>query len=402
MRLAVVLGGLGCVIGLAGSGCSPRNLHRELEPDVGILVRQGVFPTRVDEPLAGVRGTEYSAPVLWDKTLIFGTQETGLVALYPGLGQTRWVLPIPKGVRSEIAVHEDRAYVVGGDGFLYCVDLRTGHVVWPPYNLRVPGGSRPVVAGGRVFVTSFDDTVYALDAGTGKWLWHYRRRAAGGATVLGASAPLVDGDLVYAGLSDGFLVALTLADGQLRWERKLHYGSRFTDVDASPVLTDGVIYSPSYDGSLYALKREGGTTLWKFDAGGSRDLVIEGDRLYFASSDGFVYAISRETGREIWKFELDFGVPTKVAVADDLLVFGSSGRYLYAVQKADGKGVYRYDIGYESGFSSAPLYDAKTRRLFILSGGGNLYTFAVRPPGARPRPYAFAEPWGLGERRLAR
>src|SRR5690606_4660822 len=143
---------------------------------------------------------------------------------------------------------------------------------------------------------------------------------------------------VLVGLSDGFLVALSIEEGQLRWERKLHQGTRFTDVDAQPVSENDILYVPSYDGALYALRRKGGEILWRFDAGGSRRVHIEGDRIYLPSSDGHVYALQKSNGRLIWKFELDGGVPTPIVSNEKYLLVGSSHQYLYAIDKATGKG----------------------------------------------------------------
>jgi outer membrane protein assembly factor BamB len=295
-------------------------------------------------------------------------------------------------VISEVAVDHGNAYFGGGDGYLYSVNAETGRVNWR-YEVRNPVISRPTLSGGRVFVTTSDDTVYGFDAGTGKWLWHYRRRTSPVSTIHGASSPLVDGGEVLAGLSDGFLVALSVPDGQLKWERKLHQGTKFTDVDAHPVLDGGVIYVPSYDGSLYALKRQGGEILWRFDAGGSKRVIVEDQRIFLPSSDGNVYALQKSNGKVLWKFELDSGTPTQLAISDKHLFVGSSFQYLYAIEKNTGTGVYRFNAGFDSGFSGSPLFDAGANRLYLLSGAGNLYVFNVRKPPRKVRPRGMTDPY---------
>ena len=361
---------------IALAGCSGRNIHKDLKEDPSILLRRWTLPTHATATVLD-RGMDYSNPVLVENTLVFGSRAVGLMSIYPILDQQRWVLPIPGGVGSELAVDRGSVFFGGGDGFLYSVNLENGRVNWR-YELRNPVISRPTVSGGRVFVTTSDDTVYAFDAGTGKWLWHYRRRSAAPATIYGASAPLVDGNEVLAGLSDGFLVALSLPDGQLKWERKLHYGTKFTDVDAHPVLENGIIYVPSYDGALYALKRQGGEILWRFDAGGSKSVEVDTDRLYLPSSDGNVYALQKSNSKILWKFELDNGTPTRLVVTDKTIVVGSSFQYLYVLDKQTGKGLYRFNAGYGSGFSGSPAYDPASQRLYFLSGSGNLYAFKLK------------------------
>lgn len=368
---------------LFGSACSGRNIHKNLHSDPSILVREWTLPTRktVDP---GDRGSDFSHPVMYENTLLFGNQAVGLVALYPGMLQVRWSLPIPGGVVSGLALDRGNVFFGGGDGFFYSVNAENGRVNWR-YEVKNPQISTPTVSAGRVFITTSDDVVYAFDAGTGKWLWHYRRRTSPFSTIQGASQPLVDGNEVLVGLTDGFLVSLTLADGQLKWEKKLHQGTKFTDVDAHPVLEEGVLYVPSYDGALYALKRQGGEIIWRFDAGGSKQVLIDGDRLYFPSSDGTIYALQKSNAKVLWKFELDGGVPTRIQANDRYLMLGSSHQYLYVLDKNTGKGLYRMNAGHDSGFYGSPLFVPATKatefpRLYALSSVGNLYSFSVRKP----------------------
>ena len=379
------------ICALSAVSCAGRNIHHDLKDDPRVLIREWTLQTHGDFA-PGDKGFEYSNPAFFENTLLVGNQTTGLVSLYPKLLLNRWTLPIKGGVVSEITVDKGSAYFGGGDGFLYSVNAETGKVNWR-YDLHNPIVSRPTVEGGRLFLTTTDDTIFAFDAGTGKWLWHYRRRSASVATIRGASSPLVDGNEVLAGLSDGFLVALNLNDGQLKWERKLHPGTKFTDVDAHPVLDAGMLYVPSYDGSLYALKREGGETLWRFDAGGSKRVQVEGDRLYLPSSEGAIYALQKQNAKVLWKFELDSGTPTQMVITDRYVIVASSFQYLYVLDKNTGVGLYRYNVGYGSGFSGAPAYDAVTQRLYLLSGAGNLYAFSIRPPVRKIWPRGSTQPY---------
>lgn len=372
------------LVATVAAACGGRNLHKGTPEDPDVLLRKWTLSTTDSVHRdTGDRGSEFSNPVVFENTLVFGNRSVGLISLYPTINQQRWVLPIRGGVVSELTIEKGLVYFGGGDGFLYCVSLDTGRVQWR-YELRNPVISRPTVSQGRVLVTTSDDAVYALDAGTGKWLWHYKRKGSGVATILGAAAPLVDGNQVFVGLSDGFLVALSFQEGQLRWERKLHQGSKFTDVDAHPILWGESVFVPSYDGALYSLRRTTGDVLWRFDAGGSKTVTIEGTgdaaRLYMPSSDGFVYVLDPTSAKVLWKFELDRGVPTQVVLTDRYAIFASSHQYLYVTEKATGKLVYRYNAGWGSGFLGSLAYDNATRRLYALSSGGNLYAFAVRGP----------------------
>lgn len=387
-----------CLVLVLGSiqlGCTGRDIHSDLSDNPKILVRKWTLQTSL-APAVDDRASEFSNGVLVNNTLIFGSRNSGLISLYPKLMTARWNLPIKNGVVSELAVNKDSVYFGGGDGYLYSVNTETGKVNWR-YDVRDSVISRPTIEGGRVFVTTSEDTVYAFDAGTGKWLWHYRRRSAPLSTIHGASAPLVDNGEVIAGLSDGFVVSLSLQDGQLKWEKKIHQGTKFTDVDAHPVLENGVIYVPSYDGGLYALRRQNAEVLWRFDSGGSKQVVIDGPRLFLPSSDGFIYALNKESSKILWKFELDEGTPTQLVLTDRFIIVGSSHQYLYVINKETGEGLYRFNSGFGSGFAGAPTYDADNQRIYILSGAGNYYTFMIRSRPRKAYPHGALEAYAIDE-----
>ena len=132
------------------TGCSGRNVHKELTPDTHVMVRKWTLSTHTQFE-AGDKGFEYSNPILLDNTLIFGNHTTGLTSMYPGLVQTRWTLPIRGGVVSEIAVDKGDIYFGGGDGFLYSVNSENGHVNWR-YELKNPrlANGYGIIAGARV------------------------------------------------------------------------------------------------------------------------------------------------------------------------------------------------------------------------------------------------------------
>ncbi|MBN20696.1 MAG: hypothetical protein CL678_05345 [Bdellovibrionaceae bacterium] len=356
--------------------CSGRNIHSEAKNDPKVLIREWTIQTHGLRN-AGDHGNEYSSSALFENTLIFGTQGSGLVSLYPKINQTRWILPIPGGVVSPVAVFGRSVYFGGGDGFFYSVNAETGRVQWR-YELRNVTVSRPTVSQGRVLFTTAHDAVYALDAGSGEWIWHYKRQNISTATIRGAAAPLVLGNDVITGLSDGYLVVLSLEEGALKWEKKIHQGRKFTDVDASPVYENGILYVSSYDGALYALNRKSGSTLWRFNAGGARAVQISGNRIFFPSTDGHLYCLDKIKGKVLWKFELDRGTPTEVIATPKHLFFGSSFQYLYGLDQSTGKLVYRWNVGYGSGFTAGLTWDPKNHRIYVLSGSGNLYAFRIR------------------------
>ncbi|TWT93822.1 outer membrane protein assembly factor BamB family protein [Stieleria varia] len=146
------------------------------------------------------------------------------------------------------------------------------------WRLELPGrgGSTPVVAGGKAFLTAGADEknhLLAVDVKTGKLDWQVELGGdAGGKHQKGSGAnpsPVTDGESVYAYFRSGDLACVSLA-GEIQWQINLQkeFGedSLWWDLGTSPLLTDNAVVvavmqtGPSY---LVAFEKTTGKQLWK-------------------------------------------------------------------------------------------------------------------------------------------
>lgn len=141
-----------------------------------------------------------------------------------------------------------------------------------------PGNSQnlevtPVVVRGVMFVTSAND-VFALDARSGRTLWHYQRPVSSG-LLDDAAAHKSRGlgvwhDFVYSETDDAHLLCLDARSGGLRWDvqyadKRDHYGA----TSAPLIVKDLVIVGTSggdsgVRGFLAAYDAATGKLKWKF------------------------------------------------------------------------------------------------------------------------------------------
>lgn len=163
-------------------------------------------------------------PVIAGKTLCFGSSADGTVrALDAITGKERWNFFTGGPVRFAPALWKDRAFAVSDDGYLYCLSLADGKLLWKrrggPDDRMLLGNDRlisrwparggPVVVDGIVYFAAGiwpTDGIYlqALDAMTGEPRWRNDQSGSirmgqphGGANAdSGVSA---QGDLVAAG-----------------------------------------------------------------------------------------------------------------------------------------------------------------------------------------------------------
>jgi outer membrane protein assembly factor BamB len=216
---------------------------------------------------------------------------------------------------------------------------------WSPIAYGVDGKGTPLVLDGS---SSTDDTEYAVNALTGKEVWHFQAPTNGdfdigaGATI---SPPGVNG------------------------------------------FADGVAYVPSKYGIIYALNLTTGAKLWSYtfnarpptvtSAAGRSTAALDGTNLVFGHLGG-VDDLNAVTGAVRWKYN----DPTSTEVLSSVAIAGKTNAVvlcadvsgaIHALNLANGAVLYNYQTG---GYivSSPAVSDGD---VLIASSDGLLYDFAV-------------------------
>ena len=133
-----------------------------------------------------------------------------------------------------------------GDCF-NALDSSDGKLLWQtPCDIFY---STPVTEGGRVFINSGHSTL-ALDGANGKILWNY---TTNGVIV---SAPTVANGILYVSSYDNTIYALKTLDGNKMWSLKTDNGF------SGCTVVNGVVYADSGDGKMNAFDSATGNNLW--------------------------------------------------------------------------------------------------------------------------------------------
>ncbi len=170
----------------------------------------------------------------------------------------------------------DQAGVAPGDGY----PNTWSEIKSVDWRVDVPGlgGSTPVIAGDRAFLTSGIDgqnRLLAFNMSDGKMLWNTKIGTDRGAKHRKGSganpSAVTDGVLTYAYFRSGDLAAVD-RDGVVRWHKNLQdsFGedTLWWDLGTSPLLIENAVVvavmqsGPSY---LVAFDRQSGNMLWRTD-----------------------------------------------------------------------------------------------------------------------------------------
>ncbi|HUM71328.1 MAG TPA: serine/threonine-protein kinase, partial [Chloroflexota bacterium] len=134
---------------------------------------------------------------------------------------------------------------------------------------------RVAVANGMVFVSAYDNNLYAISQAKGEFAWKFPAM-----DNVGGSAPFVYEDNVFIGSVDRHLYSVQTRTGRQNW--------RF--------LTGGPIYTSPR---------------------------IRFDHAFFGSDDGHFYAVNVRTGRSAWKARAYSAVRSTPIVDDERVSFGT-------------------------------------------------------------------------------
>jgi outer membrane protein assembly factor BamB len=264
------------------------------------------------------RGTE-RALALDEKTgKILWTQEW--TADYRGIS---W----PVGPRATPTVDGDRVYVLGADGKLFCLNVRTGAIIWQKDFAKDYGTDRlkwafdwgfasaPLIDGNRLITMvggQPDAKVVAFDKMTGQEIW----RALSSDTELGVAQPII----INAGGArqliiwyPGAVASLDPVTGKVYWEQPYKVGGSMTV--AIPVQAGSqLFFTTFYDGPMMLTldeKKPAASVIWKGKSDSEIQTeglhavittpVIIGEYIYGLCSYGQFRCLRARSGERIWE-----------------------------------------------------------------------------------------------------
>lgn len=212
-------------------------------------------------------------------------------------------------------VVDDKLFAVNSDGYLYVLDLQDGQSTKKAVQAIRVGGrlwAQPTTDGERVFITSLDHSVSAVDIETYKVLWNEEiEGAVAGSAVLGP-----DG-MLYAGSFASQLERIDPATGKREPALKAEYW-----IWSTPSLDGDTLYFADLNGNVYSFNTSTGRLNWppiKPDGPITASPLIQNDHILIATESGSLFAIDRD-GNILWTQEVGGKIYTTSVAAGDLTI----------------------------------------------------------------------------------
>jgi outer membrane protein assembly factor BamB len=164
-----------------------------------------------------------SSPMAVGGTLYIGSDTTDVIALRASDGKVRWRFNSPGAIKASPSFHDGRVYVADYQGAMFCLDAATGRPIWRTNTTREPpfgeGGfySSPAVAFGRVFAGRDDGTIFAFDEESGKVEWSFPTDNFVYGSPVVAQVPGTP-PTVYIGSYNEHFYALNALTGKQEWK----------------------------------------------------------------------------------------------------------------------------------------------------------------------------------------
>ena len=343
------------------------------QEEPGWLRKEWIVNT-LSEPYLKTKVLQKAKSILTSDLVLQGGALYGVRAYSRDGGNLQWFFAVTGGVEGGLAVDGERLVFGGSDGFFYCLELKTGVLLWKFYTGSENLGE-PFVSKSHVYFLTSKEKVYALNIRTGKLVWMHTPKKVASLSIRGVSRPFVDGQRVYVGFSDGYISALNKKTGQWIWRVSLSKDKeKFKDVDASPVVKGNLLYVSSFDGGLFCLNKITGKKIWRHRQGSYFAPSIEGKTLYYASTKSEILAVNRFSGKTLWQKKIK-GLATRPIVYQSFLLYGLSTGPFHIVDKKDGS--LSYKLNMFRGVSAEPVLDSTLKELYVMSIEAWLYKFSL-------------------------
>jgi outer membrane protein assembly factor BamB len=318
------------------------------------------------------------APAYVAGSVYAAARDGAVVRLDARSGKELWRVSLDTRLSGGVGAGERLVVVGNEDGLVIALDAQTGAERW---RARVSSEvlAPPTVAPDLVLVRSIDNRVFAFGAGEGKRRWVYQR-APSSLILRTPAGAVIQGDTAYAGFRGGKLAAIALSNGGLRWEATvaLPKGAteleRVTDVVGDPAVQGREVCAAAYQGRVACYEAASGRQLWARELSSLTGVSLDAGYAFVADERGSVHALDRSNGRTLWKQDrLSYRQLSLPLPVGNLVAVGDFEGHIHFLARESGEFVARYGTG-GGAVRAAPL--ALPGALLVQTDDGVLHALS--------------------------
>ncbi|HCI14569.1 MAG TPA: outer membrane protein assembly factor BamB [Gallionellaceae bacterium] len=326
----------------------------------------------------GESGASLLLPALTADAVYGASGDGALTRIERSTGKQLWRVDSGVAVSGGVGAGEGLVVIGSGKGDVLAYDDE-GKLRWKS-KVSSEVLSVPQAADGVVIVRSGDGRIAGLDAADGKRLWLYERSTP--ALVVRSHAGVtIQRGVAYAGFAGGKLVALKVKDGSVLWETSVSQPrgntelERISDITSDPVADDEQVCAIAFQGRVACYDAAQGSPLWNRDISSDKGMTLLRKFLYLSDARGSVIALDKTSGSTLWKNEQMFMRDTAAPYAlGDHVVVGDYEGYLHGLNREDGSFAAR--IRLDGAIQSAP--QQMDDGLLVQTRDGDLYSLSIK------------------------
>ena len=321
-----------------------------------------------------------ASPIVFGNRIFTLDTEATVHAIEAASGKRLWSVALTpeeeesdEGYGGGLAAEGGRLFVSIGFGHVVALDPSTGKQVWRK-PLGVPIRSAPTAAGGRVYVTTINNEVYALSQADGEVSWKYQGIAET-AALLSSTSPAVSQGRVIVPYTSGEIIAFETSTGNPLWTDSLTRAgglSSLANINAiagRPVIDKGTVFAISHSGRMAAFDLSSGERRWTQDIAGTQTPWVAGSYVFLVSERGELMALSKRTGGAKWVQKLGSDAQWSGPVlAGGRLILVSSKGIVRSISPQNGQTVDTINLG--ESMMISPVVAGNT--IYFYTDGGDL------------------------------
>ena len=327
------------------AGCGGLALERSLKntpqdwPTFGAnSARTGWGPRTLRPPLRAVwsqdiaGGVGPGSPVVIDSVVLLGTMRGDLYAIHAGTGAILGWINLGEAIHGSPAVERFVAVVAlaNTQASLVSYDIYSGSVRW-----KRPYGDiemTPLEAENRIYVGNLQGIFYAVEPVDGDEIWHFT--LSENTRLRGIrSSPALSGTTIVFGADDGSVYALKADDGSLLWRAETG-----APIWATPAIAEGLVVVGTITGDIVAVELSSGTLRWHHQVHSPiyAGALLDGQRAVIGTLGGTLHALDLTTGQEVWETDTKSPINAQMVGGSRVGYVGTLSKEMLAVDLDSG------------------------------------------------------------------